>query len=160
MIPVFVSAIRTKYFRLRRDVLYDIQEGSHDGEVYMVQIRMAGLECNQPIKDVLSEVCIRSLMTWLTVCFHYSCRELQLVSLRMKSRFCPPRPPGGPFKANIIGRYIGLYWCRCKKMFIGRIAEYDEESGKHTIHYNDGDVGAEDLGTACWRWVSVRLSTV
>lgn len=85
---------------------------------------------------------------------------MQLDSLRMKSRFFPPRPAGGPFTANIVGRYIGLYWCRYKKMFIGRITKYDEENGQHRIHYNDGDKGWEDLGSACWRFVEVSLSTV
>ena len=53
---------------------------------------------------------------------------------------------------SAIGKRIKVYWPEEQQWFRGLVRSYDDASGKHTIHYDDGDRETLDLGKERVAW--------
>ena len=44
-----------------------------------------------------------------------------------------------------VGKRVSVYWPKDRKSYAGVLAEFDKESGKHTVRYDDGDTKQYDM---------------
>mmetsp|Transcript_10890 Transcript_10890/g.35827 ORF Transcript_10890/g.35827 Transcript_10890/m.35827 type:complete len:440 (+) Transcript_10890:207-1526(+) len=59
---------------------------------------------------------------------------------KKKEVYADPPPP-----EEAIGWKVKVYWTAMDKYYPGRVAEYDAETGSHTVYYNDGDIVSDNL---------------
>jgi hypothetical protein len=57
-----------------------------------------------------------------------------------------PPMQGSEKGASIVGCRVRVYWPGEDNVFAGEVTAWDPESGRHTVHYEDGDVHEELLG--------------
>ncbi len=59
-----------------------------------------------------------------------------------------------------VGDKIEVYWPDDDKYYPGTVLSYCEQSGKHSIHYHDGDKETLDIGNELWRALKANPATI
>ncbi len=55
---------------------------------------------------------------------------------------------------GVVDKRIRVWWPLDHHWYVGTVKMYDPLSGRHTIHYDDGDTEALDLAKETWELVA------